>query len=125
LREPRGVRLDDVLLIKKRAIDDWKDIDMIRKCSLIMYENSYCEMRLRGMKTKEKQRKNLKGTSRETKGACFGETGTRTSFGGNEGLVCIRIKMNCAKYDRLIPCTSKVIQDRNNNNGGLNVRRGK
>jgi hypothetical protein len=53
--EPRGVRFADVLLLlREQATDAWEDIYMIRKCSYIMYEDKYCEMRLRGMKTKEK-----------------------------------------------------------------------
>ena len=32
------------------------------------------------------------------------------------------INMNCVKNDRLIYCTSKVIQETNYKNGGLNMR---
>jgi hypothetical protein len=53
-----------------------------------MYEDRYCEMRLRGMKIKEELERGLWGD----KGECVGETRTHTSFGGNERLVYIRIK---------------------------------
>jgi hypothetical protein len=60
-------------MLKERATDDWEDIDMIRKCSLIMYENKYCEMRLRGMKTKEKLERDLWG---DEKGMFWGDRDT-------------------------------------------------
>jgi hypothetical protein len=44
----------DLLLLKERATYEWEDIGMIRKYSLIMHDNKYCKMRLRGIETKEK-----------------------------------------------------------------------
>jgi hypothetical protein len=40
-------------------------MDMIRKYSYIMYEDKYCEIRLRGMKTKEKLETGLWGDRKD------------------------------------------------------------
>jgi hypothetical protein len=73
LREPRGVHLAELLLLKERATDDWEDTDMIHKCSLIMYENRYYEERPRGMKTKVKLERDLWG---DEKGMLWGDRDT-------------------------------------------------
>jgi hypothetical protein len=62
----------DLLLLKELPPDDWEDIDMIRKCSLIMYEHNYCAMRLRCTKTKEKLERDLWG---DKKGHVLGRQG--------------------------------------------------